>query len=103
MTTDRLKEAEAIFQDFRKIPSPYQLCKEILETSSNEYILFETAGLLKIALVKEWSTINAEDIQVLKNYLLQYVAHKRLPPSVREKILQVCLYRYAHICRFLNI
>lgn len=89
VTPEQLKEAEAIFLDFRKINNPYQLCKEILEVSFNEYVLFETVGLLKISLVKEWSSIKTEDVQMLKNYLIQYVAHKPLPASVREKILQV--------------
>lgn len=90
VSPDQRREAEAIILDFRKIKSPYQLCKEILESSSSEYVIFEAVGLLKNALIKEWSDLNDNDILSLRNYLMQYILQRQIPSFVREKILQVC-------------
>ncbi|CAG5101281.1 Similar to Xpo4: Exportin-4 (Mus musculus) [Cotesia congregata] len=69
---------------------PYQLCREILETSSVDYVLFESAGLIKGALVREWTLLPSADIGSLQQYLLHYIVNKpTLAPFVRERILQV--------------
>lgn len=53
-------------------------------------MLFEVAGLLKDALIREWSFLQESDIVSLRQYLLQYVIERStLPPFVRERILQV--------------
>jgi len=50
--------------------------------------LFETADLIKTALIQEWSTLS--DISSLRQYLLRYVISKpTLAPYVRTRILQV--------------
>ncbi|XP_033334978.2 exportin-4 isoform X1 [Megalopta genalis] len=89
-TLEQRQSADEVFLNFRKTKSPYQLCQQILETNTNDYILFEAAGLLKIALVEEWSSLNKQDIYSLRQYLLHYVINKpHLATYIKGKILQV--------------
>ncbi|CAD6221300.1 GSCOCG00005136001-RA-CDS [Cotesia congregata] len=90
ISQEQRNAAETVFLDFRKTTMPYQLCREILETSSVDYVLFESAGLIKGALVREWTLLPSADIGSLQQYLLHYIVNKpTLAPFVRERILQV--------------
>jgi len=84
------QQAEQIFLSFRATKQPYQLCRQLLEQSNNDYVLFEAAGLLKDGLVREWREMEASQLAGLRSYLLQYViAHPLLSSYVRERIVQV--------------
>jgi hypothetical protein len=53
-------------------------------------VLFEAAGLIKEALIRDWGLLQESDIFSLRQYLLQYVLnHLGLAPFVRERVLQV--------------
>lgn len=61
-----------------------------LETSTVDYVIFETAGALKEALIREWGMLDENDILSLRQYLLNYIISKPgLAPFVRERMLQV--------------
>ena len=65
-------------------------CHLFAENSSVDYVLFESAGLLKEGLIREWNQIPKEEIKCLRSYLLQYVInHPTLSSYVRERIVQV--------------
>lgn len=56
-----------------------------------DYVIFEAAGLLKEAIIREWSLLNEEEVKSLQQYLLSYVVERpTLAAFVRERILQVC-------------
>jgi hypothetical protein len=82
--------AETIFLNFRKSKCPYQMCKELLETCKNDYVLFEASSLIKDALIREWRDLPMEVIRDVRQYLLQYVVNRLdLAGFVRERIVQV--------------
>jgi hypothetical protein len=62
----------------------------ILESSNVDYVLFEAAGLLREALVREWSFLQESDLASLRQYLFDYILNRNnIAPFVRERILQV--------------
>ena len=69
------------------------MCKQLLEQSKNNYVLFEASGLLKEGLIREWHELSAGDITQLRSYLLQYVVNNPLLSAyVRERIVQARRY-----------
>ncbi|XP_053997793.1 exportin-4-like [Hylaeus anthracinus] len=89
ISTEQRRPAEEVFLNFRKTKFPYQLCRQILETNTSEYILFEAAGLIKIALIREWPVLPEGDITSLKQYLFHYVINKpHLAQYVKGCIIQ---------------
>lgn len=96
VTSEQRHQAESVFLQFRSTKNPYQLCREILEKSSSDYVLFEAAGLLKAALIREWTLLSENDINSLREYLLNYLLSKETPSFLREKILQVNLVGFCY-------
>ncbi|KAH9635789.1 hypothetical protein HF086_001788 [Spodoptera exigua] len=88
VTSEQRHQAESVFLEFRSTKNPYQLCREILEKSTSDYVLFEAAGLLKAALIREWTLLSDSDVCSLREYLLNYLLRKEAPPFLREKLLQ---------------
>lgn len=89
VTSEQRHQAESVFLEFRSTKNPYQLCQEILEKSRVDYVLFEAAGLLKTALIREWTLLSENDISSLREYLLNYLLRQETPTFLREKLLQV--------------
>lgn len=72
------------------------MCRELLEKSTSEYVLFEAAGLVKSALIREWNLLSETDISSLREYLLNYLLRKDAPSFLREKLLQVSYFIKNH-------
>ncbi|CAH2084614.1 unnamed protein product [Euphydryas editha] len=88
VTSEQRHQAESVFLEFRSTKNPYQLCREILEKSTTDCVLFEGAGLIKTALIREWNMLSADDISSLREYLLSYLLRREVPTYLKEKLLQ---------------
>lgn len=54
------------------------------------YLLFEAASLLRVAIIREWRELSAEDRLQLRQYIMQYVlARPHMLHYVRETLVQV--------------
>uniref|UniRef100_T1IU44 Exportin-4 n=1 Tax=Strigamia maritima TaxID=126957 RepID=T1IU44_STRMM len=90
VSTLQRHQAETVFFNFKKTKSPFALCRHILENSKDDYVLYQTASLLKESIIREWCLIPRTDVELLRNYLIQYVLEKNgLYSFVREQIFQV--------------
>ncbi|XP_076466305.1 exportin-4-like isoform X2 [Babylonia areolata] len=89
VTTEQRHAAENIILNFRKTKMPYNICRVILENSSFDYVLFQAATTIKEAIVREWTLLNAQDIESLRSFLLRFITKNiSLQSYVREQILQ---------------
>ncbi|CAG0900131.1 unnamed protein product [Cyprideis torosa] len=91
VTQEQRHQAENIFLQFRKTPNPYGMCQSIFMSCSNPQILFETAALLRDAILREWSMLSEEQIcgllQVILELLAQHVQDWK--PFVKEKLMEL--------------
>ncbi|CAG9772929.1 unnamed protein product [Ceutorhynchus assimilis] len=89
VSNEQRHSAETIFLNFRKSKRPYEICRQILEQSQNQYVMFEAAEVLKEAIIREWSFLVASDRASLRQYLMQYITTHQVPHYVQDRILQV--------------
>ncbi|KAK2170788.1 hypothetical protein NP493_1142g00027 [Ridgeia piscesae] len=68
---------------------PYALCTSILETSKDNYVLFQAASTIKECIIRDWCLLQPSDIESMLSFLMHYVTHNIVVQSyVREQILQ---------------
>ncbi|KAL8573476.1 hypothetical protein ACOMHN_047747 [Nucella lapillus] len=89
VTPEQRHAAENVILNFRKTKMPYNICRLILENSSFDNVLFQAATTIKEAIVREWTLLNAQDIESLRSFLLRFITKNiSLQSFVREQILQ---------------
>ncbi|XP_063590971.1 exportin-4-like [Penaeus indicus] len=90
VTSEQRHEAEQVFLQLRNTKNPFNLCRQLLETSQADYLLFEAATLLRVGVIREWRDLSKEDILQLRQYIVHYVVNRvNLPHYVRETLVQV--------------
>lgn len=61
-----------------------------LDCSKVDFVLFETAGTLRDALIRDWILLSQDQKNELRQYLFQFIMRDgNMAPFVRERILQV--------------
>ncbi|XP_068202365.1 LOW QUALITY PROTEIN: exportin-4-like [Palaemon carinicauda] len=90
VTSEQRHEAEQVFLQLRNTKNPFNLCRQLLEGSQVDYLLFEAATLLRVGVIREWRDLSKEDILQLRQYIVHYVVSRHnLPHYVRETLVQV--------------
>ncbi|KAK7073379.1 Exportin-4 [Halocaridina rubra] len=90
VTSEQRHEAEQVFLQLRNTKNPFNLCRQLLEGSQVDYLLFEAATLLRVGVIREWRDLSKEDILQLRQYIVQYIVSRHnLPHYVRETLVQV--------------
>lgn len=90
VSNEERQKAEQYLIEFRKTRNPYDVCKTILETCKNDYVLFEAVTTIKLAIIREWSLLTKDVIDSICNFLLtSATSNTSLQNYVREQILQV--------------
>lgn len=90
VTNDVRLLSENMIMTFRKTKAPYAMCQHILNTTKNDFLQFEAAGLIKSALITEWDALSNEESLALRQYLINFVMGREdTQQYVRERVLQV--------------
>ncbi|KAK3870310.1 hypothetical protein Pcinc_024464 [Petrolisthes cinctipes] len=90
VTSDQRHEAEQVFLQLRNTKNPFNLCRQLLENSQVDYLLFEAASVLRVGVIREWRDLSKEDSLQLRQYIVHYVVTKHnIPHYVRETLVQV--------------
>lgn len=85
------KSAELLFHSLRESKLSPQICKYILETSKNDFVLFEVAQMWGTNLLKEWSVTETPVIEDSYRYLIQYAVNRAdLVSFVRAEVFRSC-------------
>lgn len=69
-----------------------------LDSSKVDFVLFETVGTLRDALIRDWILLSQDQKNELRHYLFQFIMRDgNIAPFVRERILQVIKVLYSII------
>uniref|UniRef100_A0A0N5AE84 Exportin-4 n=1 Tax=Syphacia muris TaxID=451379 RepID=A0A0N5AE84_9BILA len=88
VSSERRREAEALFLTMKNNYVSPTICKYILETSQNSFVLFEVSQMMGNTIIKRWTTIEKSMLEETFKFLLKYsVERPNLPNFVRTEIL----------------
>jgi len=101
-----LKEKKVILQD-TSCKAAVWLLSEIAnssfpETSKEEYVLFEAAGLIEQAFLREYTSTPVQDINAVREFLIQHITTNLSLTSVLRKKLSKVKYLYENLSRLVN-
>lgn len=66
-----------------------------VDCSKVDFVLFETVGTLRDALIRDWTLLSQDQKNELRQYLFQFIMRDgHIAPFVRERILQVIKITY---------
>lgn len=89
MTAKDRNSAQEIFLNFQKTKNPFELCRELLEKTSNPFVLFQTGCCLKNGVIRDWALLNQGQGRALFTYLFDYINRRQVEQFVTEELMLV--------------
>ncbi|CAG2100589.1 unnamed protein product [Medioppia subpectinata] len=90
VSQDQRNGAQQVFIEFQKTKCPFDLCRDILESSGVAFVQFQTGCCLKNGVIRDWNCLSEDQRKILLKYLNQYVNSRQLEAYVCEQLLLVC-------------
>ncbi|EGD82177.1 hypothetical protein PTSG_02852 [Salpingoeca rosetta] len=76
-TAETIKHAEQVFLDFKRTERPYELCFQILDAASNDYVIFETFEAIKEGVIREFSVLESDAIASIRDNVLSFITRRQ--------------------------
>lgn len=71
-----------------------------IDCSKVDFVLFETAGTLRDALIRDWVLLSLDQKNELRQYLFEFIMQDgNIAPFVRDRILQVIIFSNHVYCK----
>lgn len=81
--------AQEVFLNFQKTKNPFDLCRDILENSSNQFVLFQAGCCLKNGVIRDWGQLSEVQARSLFSYLFEFVNRRPVEQFVIEELMLV--------------
>ncbi|KAI1726547.1 exportin-4 [Ditylenchus destructor] len=89
VTPEYRKEAEQFFIGLRNNVMPFDVCRHILESTQNQFLMYQMAQILTRTVLKQWSELDKVNKDDICKYLINYpVQHVDIPSFVRAEIVR---------------
>ncbi|KAI1733017.1 exportin-4 [Ditylenchus destructor] len=89
VTPEYRKEAEQFFIGLRNNVMPFDVCRHILESTQNHFLMFQMAQILTRSVLKQWTELDKVNKDDICKYLINYpVQHVDIPNFVRTEIVR---------------
>lgn len=73
------------------------VCVCFVDCSKVDFVLFETVGTLRDALIRDWNLLTEDQKNELRQYLFQFIMQDgNIATFLRERILQVIIVKYCN-------
>lgn len=78
MSAQDRKEAEALFMSLRGGAISVDQCRQLLDLTSNHFLMFELARSLVTRALKDWSKYSLDELRNICDYLFNFpITHEK--------------------------
>lgn len=86
------------------IINKYTMMCIFIDNSKVDFVLFESVGTLRDALIRDWCLLSQDQKNEIRQYLLQFtIIDDNIAPFVRDRILQVIIILSKLILKLHNL
>ncbi|KAJ6225065.1 hypothetical protein RDWZM_003610 [Blomia tropicalis] len=89
VTMNDRNRAQDVFLNFQQKNNPFDLCRELMEMTSNQVVLFQVGSCLKHGVIRDWDLLKLEQGKALFTFLFEYTNQRQLEQYVIEEFMLV--------------